>query len=407
MDQVLRSFLLALTTITAVFVLFMVMAEATRSGLSPQDIGTVLPYMIPGTLPYTVPVALLFAVSVVYGRLASDNEIVAVKTAGLSAMSMINPSLLLAFGVSGLLWFLCGDIIPRANHTFKKTLLGNLEEAFYKFLKKQHEFDRPDWPFFIRVRDVEGKTMIDPTFKRRVRGTNNPDVFDLVIQARRARIEFRSEERRAIVTLEDARTEGGLREPVLFLIDGQQRFEYPIPPPKKGALEKRVQEMTDAELDAGMAENLAKIRLERKRQAVAAAMRFASGRIVRTEGIGPSWKVEGIDWPGLREAFSQFAYWKLHYNEYRTEKNMRRALACGPFFFVLLGAPVGILFARRDFLSAFISCFLPIILIYYPLLLAAVNMGKQGMLRPEFVWGSNAVLFLLAWRLALPPVRRH
>ena len=36
-------------------------------------------------------------------------------------------------------------------------------------------------------------------------------------------------------------------------------------------------------------------------------------------------------------------------------------MAFGSLLFVILGAPVGILFAKRDFLSAFITCFLPII----------------------------------------------
>jgi lipopolysaccharide export system permease protein len=86
---------------------------------------------------------------------------------------------------------------------------------------------------------------------------------------------------------------------------------------------------------------------------------------------------------------------------------MRVALAFGSFFFVLLGAPVGIRFARRDFLSAFISCFVPIILLYYPLLLGAVNMGKQGTIPPLCVWVSNALLAFLAGFVALPPVMKH
>ena len=82
----LRAFLLALLTMTAIFVLFMVVAEAMRSRLSRRsDIVQLVPYVIPSTLPYTIPVSLLFAVTVVYGRLAGDNEIIAVKTAGLSA----------------------------------------------------------------------------------------------------------------------------------------------------------------------------------------------------------------------------------------------------------------------------------------------------------------------------------
>ena len=53
-------------------------------------------------------------------------------------------------------------------------------------------------------------------------------------------------------------------------------------------------------------------------------------------------------------------------------------MACGSLFFVILGAPVGILFAKRDFLSAFITCFVPIIMLYYPLMLFGVNLGKEG-----------------------------
>ena len=85
-------FALALLTITAIFVLFMVMTEASRDGsLAARDLHLV-PYVDPGTLLYTIPVSLLFAVTVVYGRLASDNEIVAVKTAGLSTLFILRPA---------------------------------------------------------------------------------------------------------------------------------------------------------------------------------------------------------------------------------------------------------------------------------------------------------------------------
>ena len=82
-------------------------------------------------------------------------------------------------------------------------------------------------------------------------------------------------------------------------------------------------------------------------------------------------------------------------------------LACGSFFFVLLGAPVGILFAKGDFLSAFITCFVPIIVLYYPLTLLAVNLGKDGILNPTIaLWGGNTLLAILAG-FVLPPVIRH
>src|SRR5215468_10252835 len=91
--EVVRAFSLALLTMTAIFVLFMVAAQARDIGLSPQDVVELVPYVIPGTLPYTIPVSLLFAVTVVYGRLAGDNEIIAIKTAGVSVWVVLRPTL--------------------------------------------------------------------------------------------------------------------------------------------------------------------------------------------------------------------------------------------------------------------------------------------------------------------------
>ena len=112
MGEVVRAFALALLTITCIFVLFMVMAEAAKIGLSPRDILTLVPFVIPGRLPYTVPVSLLFAVTVVYGRLASDNEVIAVKTAGLSALTVLWPAILMGVGLSGVLLYLSHEADP-------------------------------------------------------------------------------------------------------------------------------------------------------------------------------------------------------------------------------------------------------------------------------------------------------
>jgi lipopolysaccharide export system permease protein len=82
-------------------------------------------------------------------------------------------------------------------------------------------------------------------------------------------------------------------------------------------------------------------------------------------------------------------------------------MALGSLLFVILGAPVGIMFAKRDFLSAFITCFLPIIIVYYPLMLFGVNVSKEGMVGPLVsLWIGNAILFVAAL-FVLPPVMRH
>ena len=60
------------------------------------------------------------------------------------------------------------------------------------------------------------------------------------------------------------------------------------------------------------------------------------------------------------------------------ERHMRPALALGCLCFALVGCPVGIWFSKSDYLSAFITCFLPIVIVYYPLMLCGINMARSG-----------------------------
>ena len=80
-----------------------------------------------------------------------------------------------------------------------------------------------------------------------------------------------------------------------------------------------------------------------------------------------------------------------------TEIQMRPALALSCLCFVLIGCPIGIWFSKRDYLSAFITCFLPIIVLYYPLLLSGINMAKSRQLNPVLaLWAANALMLVIA-----------
>ena len=61
---------------------------------------------------------------------------------------------------------------------------------------------------------------------------------------------------------------------------------------------------------------------------------------------------------------------------------------------MLLGAPIGILRKNSDFLSSFFVCFLPILIVYYPLLMLGVDQAKSGLLPPWSVWTGNIVLLV-------------
>jgi len=333
-------------------------------------------------------------VTVVYGRIASDNEIVAIKTAGLSAWTVLRPAILLGVVASGLLFFLSSDLIPLANHYAAKVIFKNLEDYFYKVIKKDREFNNPRWPVLIKARDVEGKTLLDATFMHRAPG-GEPNSYDTIIKAKKAVIQFDLVKNVARVHLEDAEIQQSGRNQDVMLIRERKMFEMPMPSAPGSREDKKIQELTSAEMNGRQSDFRRLILHERKRQALAAALWLGTGRPGR------------IDWGAAQQSFVNYQYWEQKCNALRTEQHLRVALAAGSLFFVVLGAPVGILFARRDFLSAFITCFVPIILIYYPLTLLGVNMGKEGILHPSFVFTGNAVLGLLAAVVAIPPVVKH
>ena len=407
LGEIFRAFALALLTITAVFVLLTVMSKAASVGLGPSEIAKLVPYMMPSSLPFTIPVSLLFAATVVYGRIASDNEVIAVKAAGQSAMILIWPAITLALVLSTLLTYLTSSVIPTATSNAKLAIFQNMEDLFYKKLKMERVFDVPAWPFLIRVKGVEGHVMKGALFKQRADkpleaiplvGDAPPEsgpAYSMIVDASEATIKFDFEHKKVKIYFKDAFISRSGVEPSEGIVRDTS-FDFDIPGDGLfGNNNKMPEEMTVPEMRAKEDENRQLIANERKRQALAAAWYTASGRLLL------------ISWKELQAAYAKFDYWAAQITKYETEIQARYAMAWGSLFFVVLGAPVGILFARRDFLSAFISCFMPIILIYYPLMMFGMNLGKEGTIHPLMVWTGNAVLWVMAILWAYPPVVKH
>lgn len=393
-DQVLRSFLLVLVTLTSVIVLFMVIGQAAREGLAPGLMVKVIPYIVPQMMVYTVPVSLLFAVSVVYGRMASDNEVIATKAAGCSAWVLLWPSILLSIVLSGMICVLYSHFIPKSSFYFKAALFKDFEDTFFLVLKREGQFNLPGMPVFIGVKDVdvENRVLIGATFKHRAKGSKDPTAYDNFMQAKTAKVRF---------MLKEGMVELKLKDALLSSVTGNfssvpdHTVVYPLPRTGPMAPEKKVQEMTSTELAQEKVKLNRLIKTEKLRQAFAASLFIGTGRITR------------VGWPHIRDAYRDSQRWERQLNEVETEAQLRVAMGTGGFFFVLLGAPVGILFARRDFLSAFMTCFMPIIVVYYPLVLMGMNFGKEGILPAAIVWAGNAVLAAVAGFFALPPVIKH
>lgn len=77
-------------------------------------------YAMPAMLAYALPFAGGFAGTLVYHRLASDNELLAAHAGGISHRTMLIPALVTGILLAGMLWGLNDRVIPRFLHAMQR-----------------------------------------------------------------------------------------------------------------------------------------------------------------------------------------------------------------------------------------------------------------------------------------------
>ena len=76
----------------------------------------------------------------------------------------------------------------------------------------------------------------------------------------------------------------------------------------------------------------------------------------------------------------------------RTEPWRRWANGFSCLVFAMVGVPIAILRRYSDAWASFFVCYMPILVVYYPLMMYGVDRAKVGALPPFTVWLANAVL---------------
>jgi lipopolysaccharide export system permease protein len=381
-----RIFVLSLLGITGILVMAGLVAEATQQGLSPTQILMVIPLLIPSTLPYTIPTTTLFATCLVYGRLAHDNEILAIKSAGVNILYVIWPGIFLGMLMSCVTLAMYIDLIPYTHYMLRARVLKDVEDYMYTLLKKDGYIKQSGLNYSIFVRNVQDKRLIDPVFKRQT----PTGEYDVIATAREAYLHVETqvdpkpqkEVRILRVVMHHCQVFGNDKEDRGYF--DEKDWPVALPDELLGGKKTKPRAMCWHELDV------------HKRELIEERDRYA-------EQLAVALARYALDNPPatLHEHIQNLKSVLYHRNiEIRcidAEKQMRPALSFGCLFFVLIGCPVGIWFSRNDYLSAFIACFLPIVLVYYPLLLCSTNFAKDGRL-PAFVamWLANGLMALIA-----------
>lgn len=382
--ELLKVFLFLLSVLTVLLVFVGVFREMAASGLGPFQILQILPYIVPSLMPFTIPATLLLAVCVVYGRVAGDQEITAAKAAGINVLSLLWPAFLLSIVMSISSLILTDQVIPWAISNIQRTVAQAMEEIFLDMLRTNHQVTDSRQGFSVTVIDVQGKTLIKPTFRYAPKGRS-----PVTVQAATSTLEFDLEQQQIILHL----VRGHINIPGhrrVYVDKEAQPFPLPqevaAPKPRHLSIQKIHRKMNgiQSELD----------RLREKQEAEMA--------MVLTLG----------DFQQLVEQdYANFDYIqkfeKQDLNRLNTEIYNRFAMSVSCFFFVLIGGPFSILQARRQFLTSFFICFLPILLIYYPIGLLMGSLSKQGQVNPAYAMWSGNVLLGIAGSWVLYKVLKH
>jgi lipopolysaccharide export system permease protein len=371
LGEMIRIFFSILTGVTVILVFIGVFREASEHGLGPEQILAILPFIVPSLLPFTIPATMLLTVCVVYGRMSGDQEITACKSAGINVMALIWPSLAMGAVLSVSSFFLTDQAIPWAMSRIQWIVVHSMEEIFFDRLKSQHQFIERKQGIIISTMDVDNRTLIKPTITYKPGKEGTP----LRLQAERIGLEFDIEK-----SLVHVRVIGGYYEKPGeqkgFIED--QQFTFPLPKMLKPL---KAQNLPVNEIRDEI------IAMEKQRNF---NDRFAQLEASSTMMLGEF------------DRYASTEFNRMYYdNEDNTRKidrmyteiHSRYALAGSCLCFVLIGSPFSILQGKKQFLTSFILCFVPIILVYYPIIMLLMNQSKNGTIDPSYgMWIANILM---------------
>jgi lipopolysaccharide export system permease protein len=371
-----KVFLLSFIGLTGLFLLATVIAEAARNGLGPAQILAAIPLLIPSTVPYTLPTTALFATCIIYGRLSSDSEILALRAAGVHIRHAVWPSLVLGVVASVVTFVLFLDVIPYTHYILRSEFTGDVRELMYLVLKRDSCIRHPRLPYEIHVARVVGQKLKEAQFRHR----DPKGGFDMTAYAMEAEFLYHSKTKQLLIRMKNCFTVDAKGN--TDAIVEERVWPVDIPDDISAQGKTRPSDMTWSELFEGREKTLEELEKNKIE--------------IDLHQMAQNLKEGYANFPEhIRAKHEERKSLNLKLAALDAEIYQRPAFALGGLCFVLVGCPVGIWFSKSDYLSAFITCFLPIVIVYYPLMLCGINMVRSGKLMPLVGIGAADTLMLV------------
>lgn len=377
--ELIKVFCLVLFGLTLLIMLAVVIQEAIRQGLGLGPILRMAPFVLPDSLRFAVPGATLLVATTVYGRMSAFNEIVAVKSLGISPIHVITPVLWFGALLSLACVWLNDVAVSWGRDGVRRVVVESVEEIIYRTLETQRSYSSGSMA--INVQGVEGRMLIKPILTIKRKSKNGT----ITVIAERAELSANTDEGTLTIRFYDAVLDAGNGNRVAW----PGVYEYVV---DLSDFSRRGNETTTpSNLPlAAIPENIAKTqrRIEKNGQRYAV---LATQQLITGDFVG----LASPEWTRYRKSLQAS---RRRLNRLRTEPHRRWANGLSCFCFALVGSAMSIRRRNGEFLTSFFLCFLPVLVIYYPLLALGIDRAKSGAMRPEIVWLGNLVLLIWgAW----------
>jgi lipopolysaccharide export system permease protein len=251
----------------------------------------------------------------------------------------------------------------------------------YSMLQSQRRYSTSS--FSINVKNVEGHKLYHVTLIIRDHG----DTSNMTITAQEAELKSGVNdhgERVLKIFLRDGRIEVA---GVSYTFSDVQEREIPLTDASRARNGGPQGALTLARLPEAIA--AAKVQVDEQEQMMAALSAYDMTCGDLDDLTGDIWRMHENQLSDLRSRFFRL--------QSVPQRRWAGGFAC--LCFVLVGVPMAISLRNRDFLTSFFLCFLPILLVYYPLMIIGADQVKNGKLPVIFVWAGNGMLIL--WGLAM------
>ena len=364
------TFVFAFIALTSLLIVGALIQEAISKGLPLTHVVRLIPYVVVAMTRMSLPMTLLLAVTTFFAKMSGNNEVIALKSLGISPWAILWPVMFIGVIVSVVAVWLNELAVTWGQPGINTVIYRAAEDIILEQLKTTHHFESPQRDFTIMVKGVENRRLLSPTI------TTKKPAATIEAQSAQLKIDFNAQQLIIALSNPKVKAEGGTE------YGGDDRtIAIPLPQiVSDSTAYTRISNMGFKMLADEIDET--EEALAKNRRMIAAQRAFASSM-----GSVDVWITSEVNRLKKDNATRNKRIQRLS-----AEPPRRWATGFSCFFFIWMGAPLAIWMKKSDIFSSFFACFIPVLLFYYPLLMFGMQGAKKGTMPPESVWIANICL---------------